>query len=90
MAFTYDSKVSDKIIVHDQPLEIAEKNSSQFKEFFEELKKGVNNPKWFITPNESVDRIYYKKSFLDHTFSDYYLWTDNEARITYLHVSFFD
>jgi hypothetical protein len=90
IAFTYDSKVFENIIVHDQPLEIAEFNSPEFNQIVAALKKGVNNPKWFKIPNEKVKRIYFKKNFLDHTYSDYYMWTDKGIGMTYLHVSFFD
>ncbi|KAA3437649.1 hypothetical protein [Rufibacter hautae] len=90
MAFTYDSQVFEKIIAHDQPLKIAENNSSEFESIVEELKGSVNNPKWMKIPNEKVARIYYKNDFLDHTFSEYYLWTDCETGLTYLYVSFFN
>ncbi|MDN5204890.1 hypothetical protein QQ008_26095 [Fulvivirgaceae bacterium BMA10] len=90
MSFTYDSKVFEKIIDHDQLLEIAESNSPDFKKIIEELEKDVHHPKWLNLPNENVERIYHKKDFLDHTFSEYYLWTDKEMEMTYLYVHFFD
>ena len=90
MAFTYDSIVMEKIIAHDQPLDIAFKNSSEFNHIIEEIKKSVNNPKWLELPNAGTERIYLKKDFLDHTFSEYYLWTNNESRMTYLFVHYFD
>lgn len=90
MSFTYDSKVLGKIIAHDKPLKIAENNSSEFKIIIEELKKDAHHPSWLIIPNDKTERIYYKKDFLDHTFSEYYLWTDKQSKTTFLYVNFFD
>ena len=90
MSFTHDSKVLGKIIAHDQPLNVAESNNVKFGNIIEDLEKNVNNPKWFKIPNENVDRIYYKNDFLDHTFSEYYLWNNKETKMTYLYVHFFD
>lgn len=39
MSFTYDSNVLEKIIAHDQPLNIAESNNIKFGNIVEELKK---------------------------------------------------
>ena len=90
MSFTHDSKVLEKIITHDKPLNVAESNNVKFGIIIEELEKNVNNPKWFDIPNKNVDRIYYKNDFLDHSFSQYYLWTDKETEMTYLYVSYID
>jgi|TARA_B110000037_G_C16895319_1_gene413939 hypothetical protein len=90
MSFTYDSKVLEKIIAHDQPLNIAESNNVKFGTIVEDLKKDANPPSWLELPNKNVDRIYYKNDFLDHTFSEYYLWTNKETEMTYLYVHFFD
>ncbi|WP_298289112.1 hypothetical protein [uncultured Lutibacter sp.] len=90
MSFTYDSNVLKKIIEHDKPLNIAENNNVKFGIIIEELEKDASPPSWFDLPNKNVDRIYYKNDFLDHTFSEYYLWTDKEAEMTYLYVHFFD
>ena len=90
MSFTYDSKVSDKIIAHDQPLNIAENNSPEFQNIIEELGEGAHHPNWLIIPDDKTDRIYYKKDFLDHTFSEYYMWTDKQTKMTFLFVHFFD
>lgn len=90
MSFTYDSDVLGKIIAHDQPLNIAENNNVKFETIIEDLKKDASPPSWLDLPNKNVDRIYYKNDFLDHTFSDYYLWTNKETEMTYLYVHFFD
>jgi hypothetical protein len=90
MSFTYDSKVLDKIITHDKPLNIAEKNSYEYQNIIGDLKKDVHHPDWLIIPNDKTDRIYYKKDFLDHTFIEYYLWTDKQIEMTFLYVHFFD
>ena len=73
MSFTYDSKVLEKIIEHDQPLNVAENNDVKFETIVEDLEKDANPPSWLDLPNKNVDRIYYKNDFLDHTFSEYYL-----------------
>ena len=90
MSFTYDSNVLEKIIKHDQPLSITENNNVKFGNIIEELDKDTGIPSWFDLPNKNVDRIYYKNDFLDHTFSEYYLWTDKQTEMTYLYVHFFD
>jgi hypothetical protein len=90
MSFTYDSKVLDKIITHDKPLNIAEKNSYEYQNIIGDLEKDVHHPDWLIIPNDNTDRIYFKKDFLDHTFSEYYLWTDKQTEMTFLYVHFFD
>jgi len=90
MSFTYDPNVLEKIIAHDQPLNIAEGNNVKFGIIIEDLEKDGNPPSWLDLPNKNVDRIYYKNDFLDHAFSEYYLWTNKESEMTYLYVHFFD
>ncbi len=90
MSFTYDPNVLEKIIENDQPLTIAERNNAKFEHIIEELGKDTGIPNWFDLPNQNVDRIYYKNDFLDHTFSEYYLWTEKQTEMTYLYVHFFD
>jgi hypothetical protein len=90
MSFSYDQKVLKKIIAHDQPLNVAENNSSEYQDIIKNLEKDVHHPKWLKIPNKNTDRIYYKKDFLDHNFSEYYLWTDKETEMTFLYVHFFD
>ena len=90
MSFTYDPNVLEKIIAHDQPLNIAESNNVKFGIIIDDLKKDASPPNWFELPNRNVERIYYKNDFLDHTFSEYYLWTNKKTEMTYLYVHFFD
>jgi hypothetical protein len=90
MSFTYNSNVLKKIIAHDQPLKIAESNNTKFGIIIEDLEKDASPPSWLDLPNKNVDRIYYKNDFLDHTFSEYYLWNNKETKMTYLYVHFFD
>ena len=90
MSFTYDQNVLKKIIAYDQPLNIAETNSLEFGNIIEKLEKDSNPPSWLDLPNKNVDKIYYKNDFLDHTFSEYYLWTNTETQMTYLYVHLFD
>ena len=63
---------------------------TQLDQLVEDLKKDGNPPGWLDLPNKNVDRIYYKNDFLDHTFSEYYLWTNKETEMTYLYIHFFD
>ncbi len=90
MAFTYDLNTFKKVTIHDQPLNIALNNTSEFYAIIEEIQKSVNNPDWLDLPNKDTNQIYYKKDFLDHTFSEYYLWTNKETKMTFLFVHYFD
>jgi hypothetical protein len=90
MAFTYDSNVLSKIIVHDQPLRIASSNSNEFSKIIKEIQKSAHNPDWFELPGIETEKIYYKKDFLNHTFSQYYLWTNKRSGMTFLYVDYFD
>jgi len=90
MAFTYDSNVLSKIIVHDKPLKIASYNSSEFLKIVDEIRKSKHNPEWLDIPGVKTERIYYKRNFLTHTFSEYYLWTNKESKMTFLFVHYFD
>ncbi|WP_298538030.1 hypothetical protein [uncultured Algibacter sp.] len=90
MSFTYNSIVLEKIIANDQTLNIVESNNLKFGVIIEDLAKDASPPSWFDLPNKNVDRIYYKNNFLDHTFSEYYLWTNKENGMTYSYVHFFD
>ena len=91
MAFTYESTVFKKVLSHDQPLQIAEKNTQKYNELLGNLKKGCANcPSWLKLPDNDTSRIYFKKDFLDKTFSEYYLWVDSKEEMVYLEVSYFD
>jgi len=89
MSFTYDSIVFEKILLHDQPLLIAIPNTSEHAEIISELaKENPNTPDWSIAPFSGTDKIYYKRDFLDHTLSEYYLWRSND--MVHLMVHYFD
>lgn len=91
MAFTYDSAVVHEILVHDQPLDTADRDTPKFDEILKKLEKGCSNcPDWLEVPNSNVVQIYYKMDFLKHTSSEYYLWVDNVRKTVYLQVSYFD
>lgn len=90
MSFTYNSKVFKKIIAHDQQLTLAKKNTSEYQNIIKTLENDAHHPNWLKIPNNETDLIFYKKDFLDHTFSEYYLWTDNETKMTFLYVQYFD
>jgi hypothetical protein len=89
MSFSYDSKVLEKIIEHDKILKIAENKSIKYQSIIENLKETSNNPDWLILPDYNTDRIYYKKDFLKESFSEYYLWTDNQTKMTFLYIHSF-
>jgi hypothetical protein len=89
MSFTYDSIVFNQILIHDQPLLVAKSNSPINSEIVREFaKENPNNPNWFELPTSNSVSIYYKKDFLDHTFSEYYLW--HSDGMVYLMVHYFD
>lgn len=91
MAFTYDSVVFNKILVHDQPLDTAYVNTPEYNEMTQALEKGCANcPNWFKLPSTNTSRIYFKKDFLKHTSSEYHLWVDVSEKMVYLEVSYFD
>jgi hypothetical protein len=90
MAFTNDSDVFKKIVLQDQTLQMAHKNTPEFENSLKEISENVHNPDWLTLPNAETDLIYYKKDFLDHTFSEYYLWTNKKTKMTYLYVNYFD
>ena len=90
MAFTFNAMVMEKIIKHDQPLEIALNNTPEFDRITEEIKESVNNPKWLQLPDNNTEQIYYKKNFIKKkSFSEYYLWTNTKSKMTYLFVHSF-
>ena len=91
MAFTYDSISFNKILAHDQPLETAYIGSTKYDEINLLLKEGCENcPDWLELPNANTSKIYFKKDFLSHSSSEYYLWVDSKEKMVYLEVSYFD
>lgn len=91
MAFTYDPVVFDRIMAHDQPLQIANAGTREFDAIIKDAYlKNQNRPDWAVTPDGRTSKIFFKKDFLDHTFSEYYLWVDSTEATVHLHVSYFD
>lgn len=91
MRFTYDEAVWNQILRHDQPLDTAERGSAFYGERMIELRQSLTNaPGWWNLPSIDVPFIFYKKNFLNHSFSDYHLWADPKKRLVYLQVSYFD
>ena len=89
MSFTYDSSVFEAIIIHDQPLLIARPNSNEHSDIMMQFSdKNPNAPDWFVVPSSNSTTIYYKKDFLNHSFSEYYLWHTDD--MVYLMVHYFD
>lgn len=91
MAFTYDPIVFNKILSHDQPLDTAFIGTQKYDEIDLSLKKGCANcPGWLGLPNPNTPKIFFKKDFLNHSSSEYYLWVDTKEKMVYLEVSYFD
>jgi hypothetical protein len=91
MAFTYDAAVFNKIILHDRPLEIADKRTPKYDEIVGKLKKNCGNcPDWLGFPDAENTKIFFKTNFLDRTSSEYYLWVNPTEKMVYLEVSCFD
>lgn len=91
MAFTYDSTVLNKILKHDQPLNISTFGTKEYRQVADSLKKGCANcPGWLILPNSYTPKIYSKRNFLQHNYSTYNLWIDTAQKMVYLEVSYFD
>ena len=91
MAFTYDSIIFSKILTHDQPLDTAFIGTQKYGEINLSLKQGCANcPDWLELPNPNTPKIFFKKDFLNHSSSEYYLWVDTKEKMVYLEVSYFD
>lgn len=91
MGFTYDSLVLNRIVSEDTALLVAEQRSTEFEEAVLVIKeKNPNTPEWLHFTKETTRKIYYKKNFMNHTFSEFYLWVNKEDKMVYLYVSFFD
>lgn len=92
MAFTYSPAVFDRIVAHDQPLNVALAQTRPFQDIVRDVfnKKNANRPEWAVSPDGRTKEIYFKVDFLDHVYSDYHLWVDSTQGIVHLHVSYFD
>jgi len=89
MSFSYDSIVFEQILIHDQPLLMASHNTTEHSDIISEFEeKNLNTPNWSKAPNSNTKVIYYKKDFLNHTFSEYYLW--RSGNMVHLMVHYFD
>lgn len=91
MAFTYVPQVFDAIVEKDQPLEVANANTAEFTSIVQDAYlKNANTPDWAVAPQGRATKILFKKNFLQHSFSEYYLWVDSTEAMVHLHVSYFD
>ena len=91
MSFRYDSVVFNKILMHDRPLNTAAIGTPKYEEIRLSLKNGCANcPGWLTLPGNGSSKIYYKKDFMEHTSSEYYLWVDEIEKRVYLAISYFD
>lgn len=90
MAFTHNQDVFNRILLKDRPLDVTNYGTHDFEHIVNEIKQSANNPDWLELPDANTHLIYFKKDFMNHTFSEYYLWTNNESGFTYLYVHYFD
>jgi hypothetical protein len=91
MEFTYDKEVMELLFKHDTALRIATSDTEAHNAILKRYEKeNPNAPSWFIPPDRNTSPIYHKEDFLDHTFSEYYLWIDHEAKKVVLHIHYFD
>lgn len=90
MQFNYSPDVLEKIVQNDSLLLYSKLGSPQLQEITKIFtKKNPNSPEWFSKPN-NTDGVFYKKDYLDHTFSEYYLWLDTTEHTINLHHHYFD
>lgn len=90
MAFTYEDWVFHDVMMHDQPLQTAKANSSEFNAINADHAKDANRPDWAVLPAGRTNVILYKKDFMRHSYSDYHLWVDTVENMVHLRVSYFD
>lgn len=90
MAFTYEDWVFYDVLVHDHPLQKANAGSPEFNEIHDHYLKDANRPDWAVLPTGRTNVILYKKDFMRHSYSDYYLWVDTVENMVHLRVSYFD
>jgi len=91
MAFTYDPQVLERIVAHDQHLQIAKAGTREFNVIVKDaFLKNQNRPDWAVSPDGRTSSILFKENFLEHNSSEYYLWVDSAEAMVHLHVSYFD
>ena len=91
MTFTNDPNALKTLANHDMELRLATQDREKHKEIVAYFKKeSPNRPEWFLTPDEETGTIYYKEDYLDHTFSEFFLWIDEKTDKVFLHVHYFD
>lgn len=90
MAFTYEDWVFYDVLLHDHPLQKAKAGSAEFKEIHDRYVNDANRPDWAVLPTGRTNVILYKKDFMRHSSSDYYLWVDTVGNMVHLRVSYFD
>ena len=91
MAFTYDSAAVTKILRRDSPLDSAYFGSNAYQEIRLSLHEGCANcPGRLKLPDSNTSKIFFKKGFLKHSASEYYLWVNSKEKMVFLEVSYFD
>lgn len=90
MAFTYEDWVFYDVLMHDHPLQTAKANSAEFKAIQADYERDQNRPGWAELPAGRTNVILYKRDFMRHSSSDYYLWVDTLEGMVHLRVSYFD
>lgn len=90
MCFTYEDWVFAEVLAHDQPLKVANAGSRAFSEIVRDYERDQNRPRWAPLPTGRTDVIRFKRDFMRHSYSAYYLWVDTTTQLVHLHVSYFD
>lgn len=90
MTFTFVPSVTEKIIRRDQPLEFLHSGTPEFDRAVARYLDNKNRPAWAVPPRGRTSAILFKKGFLDHISSEYYLWVDTTEALVHLHVTYSD
>jgi energy-coupling factor transporter transmembrane protein EcfT len=91
MCFSYEASFFNQMISSDSLLSLAKRNTFEYNEIVSQLERGdANHPSWLELPNEDTPVIYFKRDFMNHSFSEYYLWVDESKQMVYFETSYFD
>lgn len=90
LAFTYEDWVFYDVLMHEHPLQTAKASSAEFKAIQADYERDQNRPSWAELPAGRTNAILYKRDFMRHSSSDYYLWVDTLEGMVHLRVSYFD
>jgi hypothetical protein len=74
MCFTNEDWVFAKVLEHDEPLQLASAGTPEFKAIVSDYERDANRPRWAISPEGRTNVIRFKRDFMRHSYSAYYLW----------------